>query len=137
MKTLEQQIEKSITSTMQGHKPTDSQLQALTAYVKSLKPASQPDTITDQTEAVSRGHELFVRNNCARCHTPPLFTSAATYDVGLHDEMGARLFNPPSLRGVSQAAPTSTTAERNHSQRFSKSIGINSNPSSLHRKCLN
>ncbi len=104
MKTLEEQIEKSITATMQGHKPPDSQIWASTAYVKSLKPAPRFDATTQQSGG-SRGRELFVRHNCARCHTPPLFTSTATYDVGLKDEMGARTFNPPSLRGVSQGGP--------------------------------
>jgi cytochrome c peroxidase len=34
---------------------------------------------------------------------PPLtYTSDTTYDVQIHDEAGHKLFNPPSLRGVSQ-----------------------------------
>jgi cytochrome c peroxidase len=50
--------------------------------------------------ALRRGAALFERHGCSDCHQPPTFTSAATYDVGLHDEVGNKLFNPPSLRGL-------------------------------------
>lgn len=33
---------------------------------------------------------------------PLTYTSDSTYDVGIHDEAGLKMFNPPSLRGVSQ-----------------------------------
>jgi YVTN family beta-propeller protein len=105
MKTLEQQVEKSLTSTMQGHEISEQQVQDLTAYVKSLKPAPKLEWTTDKNGAARRGQEIFARNNCSRCHTPPAYTSAGSYDVGLHDEVGARSFNPPSLRGVSQGGP--------------------------------
>jgi cytochrome c peroxidase len=105
MKTLEQQIEKSLTSTMQGHQISEQHIHDLTAYVKSLKPAPKLQSTTEQNGAARRGQEIFARNNCARCHTPPAYTSAGSYDVGLHDETGARTFNPPSLRSISQGGP--------------------------------
>ncbi|MFN0055432.1 MAG: c-type cytochrome [Planctomycetales bacterium] len=51
---------------------------------------------------VQRGQAVFERLDCQRCHAPPSYTSPATYDVGLEDELGNSQFNPPSLRGVSQ-----------------------------------
>jgi cytochrome c peroxidase len=56
-------------------------------------------------DSVQRGRKVFAREKCATCHTPPAYTSAKSYDVGIHDELGGKLFNPPSLRGVSQAGP--------------------------------
>src|SRR5262249_35066184 len=55
-------------------------------------------------EHVRRGRAVFDKQACAACHTPPAYTSAKTYDVGLKDEAGHRHFNPPSLRGVGQAS---------------------------------
>jgi cytochrome c peroxidase len=55
--------------------------------------------------ALQSGREIFNRQGCASCHTPPAYTSQKTYDVGLHDEVGNTHFNPPSLRGISQGGP--------------------------------
>jgi cytochrome c peroxidase len=54
--------------------------------------------------AVERGRKVFGKQACSSCHTPPLYTSNKTYDVGLSDQAGQRLFNPPSLRGLSQGS---------------------------------
>ena len=51
---------------------------------------------------ISRGGDVFDRQGCAECHTPPTYTSPGSYDVGLTDEAGRSKFNPPSLRGVGQ-----------------------------------
>ena len=51
--------------------------------------------------AVGRGQTAFRELGCVECHAPPRYTSSRTYDVGLTDAAGLRLFNPPSLRGVS------------------------------------
>jgi cytochrome c peroxidase len=55
--------------------------------------------------AIERGREVFARQGCSRCHTPPFYTSTKTFDVGLTDERGLKQFNPPALRGVSQGGP--------------------------------
>jgi cytochrome c peroxidase len=57
-----------------------------------------------QKLSIERGHQVFNRLKCDRCHVPPTFTSSGVYDVGLRDELGNRRFNPPSLRGVGQRA---------------------------------
>ena len=49
MSTIEEQIRKSIRSTMQGPEPRNEQLRALAAYVKSLPPP--PQLTAEQREA--------------------------------------------------------------------------------------
>ena len=104
MNRLEDQVRKSITSTMQGTKPTDDQVADLTAYLNSLAlPARDvfKDTPPSASSAsVDRGSTIFNRSKCASCHIPPELTSPGRFDVGLVDEVGNREFNPPSLRGL-------------------------------------
>lgn len=107
MTELEAQVRTSIKSTMQGRTPSAEDVRDLTAFVQTLPAA--PSLLSargiDDPETVKRGRKVFVREKCASCHAAPSYTSAKTYDVGLHDEAGGKLFNPPSLRGVSQAGP--------------------------------
>jgi hypothetical protein len=51
---------------------SDEQLYALTLYLYSLKPPQNPNRF-DSTAA--RGEKVFQRENCAACHTPPLYTN--------------------------------------------------------------
>jgi DNA-binding beta-propeller fold protein YncE len=106
MHDLGEQVRKSLSTTMHSDKVVPAQVDDLTAYLKSLKPAPSliagPDAA--QQLAIERGHAVFARHKCDRCHVPPTFTSPNTYDVGLRDEVGNRRFNPPSLRGVAQRA---------------------------------
>jgi YVTN family beta-propeller protein len=104
---LEDQVRKSIETTMHGKKPTDEQVRDLTAYLKSLPPAPSRARLVGKIdeESVKRGGEVFAAQECAKCHAPPTYTSAKTYDVGLTDEAGLKHFNPPSLRGISQGGP--------------------------------
>jgi YVTN family beta-propeller protein len=106
MARLEDQIRKSIATTMHGPKPTDDQVADLTAYLSSLAPPSPAATGIGGTDlpAVARGRTVFESKKCATCHIPPEYTSPERYDVGLTDEVGNHEFNPPSLRGVSRRA---------------------------------
>jgi DNA-binding beta-propeller fold protein YncE len=100
---LETQIKKSIETTMRGRTPKDEQVQALAAYLRTLSPAPPLNAQPAPDEAaIHRGGAIFAARRCDRCHTPPEYTSEATYDVGLKDEFNYSKFNPPSLRGVSQ-----------------------------------
>jgi YVTN family beta-propeller protein len=101
---LEDQVRKSIATTMHGPKPTETQVADLTGYLNSLAPPSPQlwSDGTDDATAVMRGREVFEARKCATCHTPPEYTSPERYDVGLADEVGNREFNPPSLRAVSR-----------------------------------
>ncbi len=101
MKSLEEQVRKSFTKTMQGGSPPDEVVDALVAYLRTLEPVSaRTRAVTVDAEAVRRGETIFSNRGCADCHTPPDFTSPECYDVGIHDQVGNTHFNPPSLRGV-------------------------------------
>jgi YVTN family beta-propeller protein len=100
--TLEEQVAASFRTTLRGKAPDPSQVGAVTAYLRTLAPP--PPVVSDPAlaPAVARGRAVFERRRCDRCHTPPTYTSASTYDVGLADGAGNTVFNPPSLRGVGQ-----------------------------------
>ena len=103
MARLEDQVAKSVATTMHGTKLKDSQVADLKAYLETLSPASRPVTRGDQSDSpeVAAGRISFQERKCGACHTSPEYTSPQRYDVGLRDEVGNREFNPPSLRGVS------------------------------------
>ena len=105
MSRLEDQVRKSIVTTMYGTKPSEAQISDLTAYLKTLLPPS-PTLWTapggDLSPAAVRGREVFQARKCVTCHVPPEYTSPERYDVGLVNEMGNHDFNPPSLRGASR-----------------------------------
>jgi cytochrome c peroxidase len=102
---LHEQVEQSITSSMQGPKPTLDEVSDLTAYLHTLKAA--PPVVVASTDAernaIAAGREVFERQGCSKCHVPSLtFTTDGVFEVGLEDEEGLKKFNPPSLRGVGQ-----------------------------------
>ena len=100
--TLDEQVASSFRTTLRGDKaPDPSQVRAVSAYLRTLPPPPPVATANDDA-AVARGRAVFERRRCDRCHTPPAYTSAKAYDVGLADGVGNTAFNPPSLRGVSQ-----------------------------------
>jgi hypothetical protein len=51
---------------------SDAQLYALARYLYSLEPPPNPNRVTDLTR---RGEAVFESQQCARCHTPPLYTN--------------------------------------------------------------
>jgi YVTN family beta-propeller protein len=107
MLDLATQIRKSIETTLAGGQPSTEQVRDLEAYLKALAPPpslARARRLVDET-AVRQGREVYAKHACGLCHTPPLYTSSKTYDVGLRDEAGLKAFNPPSLRGVSQGGP--------------------------------
>lgn len=60
---------------------------------------SHPD-LKSEVSALAGGEALFFQH-CARCHDPGQhFTTPKNYDVGINDERGIKLFNPPSLEGL-------------------------------------
>ena len=101
MKSIRQQIEKSVVTTMRGPGLNERRLDDLTAYVESLQPPVSVHDARGETnvELIRAGQAVFERMNCADCHQAPTFTSPELYDVGLEDQSGRREFNPPSLRG--------------------------------------
>ena len=103
MARLEDQISKSIATTMHGTKLGRSQIQDLKAYLGTLIPPSRNVTQAGASDspAVMAGRAVFHERKCTSCHAAPEYTSPGRYDVGLADEVGNREFNPPSLRGLS------------------------------------
>ncbi|WP_169977093.1 cytochrome c peroxidase [Tautonia rosea] len=103
IEVLGDQIKKSVSSSMRGYPLYDDEAEEIEAYLRSLGPPpalTAPEHPSYDAEAVARGANLFRAMRCDRCHTPPVYTSAEVYDVGLSDEQGQTAFNPPSLRGV-------------------------------------
>ncbi len=107
MADLETQVRTSLKSTMQGPAPPAERVRDLTAYLRTLAPPPSLLKARGTVDETSwkRGRKVFARQKCATCHAPPTYTSPKAYDVGLRDEAGGTHFNPPSLRGVSQAGP--------------------------------
>ena len=103
---LEDQVRKSIETTMRGRPATAEQVADLAAYLRSLPPPRVvPAEGIEAEQAVERGRAVFRSRKCAECHAPPEYTVEGAFDVGLADEVGHRSFNPPSLRGVSSRGP--------------------------------
>lgn len=102
---------------------SDEALYALARYLYSLEPPANPNPFN---EAAKAGQELFEQEDCARCHTPPLYTNnrltlaegftppanvPAALDImrrSVHTDPGLALrtrkgtgyYKVPSLRGV-------------------------------------
>lgn len=98
-------VRQSLNETMLGPKPSDHDVAAVTAFIKSLQPRPVRTTGAAQNDpAVTRGQAVFEseKAGCAHCHPAPLFTDGQNHDVGLGDPTDAYpTYNTPSLRGVS------------------------------------
>ncbi len=57
---------------LQRARYSDEQLYALARYLYSLQPPANPNL---PDELSSRGRQIFEREGCAGCHTPPLYTN--------------------------------------------------------------
>ena len=84
---------------MRGKKPEAPVVEALVAYLE-LFDTAPPGSVEQNRAAVKRGSDVFERLKCGKCHRPPAYTTAGSYDVGLADEAGQDSYNPPSLRGL-------------------------------------
>ena len=100
MKTLASQVKKSVTTTMHGGELSDRKTNDLVAFLETLEPAPPRETVSHNL--VTAGRSVFEANGCSRCHDRSKLTSEEVFDVGLFDEHKNNMFNPPSLRGVSQ-----------------------------------
>jgi mono/diheme cytochrome c family protein len=90
--------------------PSDEELAATIAYIKSLQPLASPYRNVDGslTEAAKRGEAIFRRptTRCANCHPPPLLTDLKLHNVGTRQEMDqSDLFDTPSLIELWRTAP--------------------------------
>ena len=98
IRKLEDQVVKSVRTTLRGRDLEDREVSDLAAYLRTLElpEAGAPA----ESALLAAGREAFDRYTCNRCHTAPAYTSPGVHNVGLTDELGHDRFNPPSLRGV-------------------------------------
>jgi DNA-binding beta-propeller fold protein YncE len=97
-------LRKSMTETMLGEKPSDADVDAVAAFVETLKHPPNPYRESGGLSASAvRGKAVFQgdKGACAQCHAEPHFSDGLTHDVGsgaatdVYEE-----YNTPSLRGV-------------------------------------
>ncbi|MCA9158876.1 MAG: c-type cytochrome [Planctomycetales bacterium] len=125
---LDESIQNSFVSTMQGSRASTEDVAAVRAYLASLRPTPNPflqalnafnddgyaapnDQIsanrTSIAQLVAQGSELFHSDavGCVNCHAGPLATDGQIHDVGLgaHSDKYEG-YNTPSLVGVYQKA---------------------------------
>lgn len=104
---LRASLVKSFTDTMQGQRPPAEDIDALLAYLETLRcPPSpfQPQT-AKQAAAVARGELLFASDHagCTNCHDGPGSSGSGIHNVGLGSADDAYVgFNPPALVGISR-----------------------------------
>jgi hypothetical protein len=107
--SLDEQIKTSLIVSMQTQIPTEElPIERLSAYLKTLTPAPSLRLAKNKMpngDVLAAARIGIEAAGCQNCHAGTGLTSNDTYDVGIHDEQGETLFNPPSLRGVSQRAP--------------------------------
>jgi YVTN family beta-propeller protein len=96
-------VEKSYTDTLFGTKPTADEVKDVVAFLGTLDHPPRPVLSKEQRAPVERGRALFEgKARCARCHAGPDYTTPKNYDVKLEpDGSPFKLWNPPSLRGLS------------------------------------
>jgi len=90
---------------------SDEQLYALAQYLYALKPPPNPNKFDS---AARRGRDLFAREGCVQCHTPPLYTNNGVVPVDVigtestlaqRTRKGTGYYKVPSLRGVWYRGP--------------------------------
>ncbi len=104
---LDESIQNSFVSTMQGREASPSDVTAVRAYLANLQRPANPFRQGDQAhvEAVNLGEELFhsAEVGCSSCHSSVHFSDGLIHDVGLgskDDRYDG--YNTPSLVGVYQ-----------------------------------
>lgn len=106
---LGQAIEKSLTDTLSGAKPTAEDVKAVHAFLETIDHPPNPHVGKDGslTEAAARGKVVFFgKARCDRCHRGPEYTSSKNYDVKIEpDGSPFDAWNPPSLRSVYDRGP--------------------------------
>jgi cytochrome c peroxidase/sugar lactone lactonase YvrE len=105
-KDLGQAVEKSLTETLFGPKPSATEVKAVVAFLQTLDHPPRLNR-TSGNEAVQRGQAIFRgKGHCADCHHGQQYTSTRNYDVQIEaDGSPFELWNPPSLRGVADRGP--------------------------------
>jgi DNA-binding beta-propeller fold protein YncE len=88
---------------IQFTQPESGEVEAVSAYLRSLKPEISPYRLPDGSlsEAALRGEKIFHRKSvgCAQCHPAPLFTNLELKDVGTATSLdrGKTKYDVPTL----------------------------------------
>ncbi len=91
--------------------PKDHEIRAVSAYLKSLRPAPSPHLNEDGslTESAKRGEALFnsPAQSCSQCHPQPLLTDLKAYDVGTANanDREQKAFDTPTLAEAWRSPP--------------------------------
>ncbi len=90
--------------------PSQDELDAVHAYLRSLRPAPSPYRAPDGglTDRARRGKELFESpaTKCAECHNGPFLTDKRSYDVGTRGEFDSTgEFDTPTLYEMWRTGP--------------------------------
>jgi YVTN family beta-propeller protein len=104
-KDLHAAMKHSLSTTMLGPTPSDSDADALVAYLSALAPPPNPyrSESLSLSDAASRGEQLFRSpiSGCSQCHTGTYRTDGEIHDLGLSHRNDAQPgFNTPALQGV-------------------------------------
>ncbi len=104
---LDESIQNSFVSTMQGEAASPDDVRAVRAYLASLRRPNNPFHTQEQDAAavVAKGKQLFESTEvgCSSCHSGASFSDGEIHDVGLGGEADKyRGYNTPSLLGVYQ-----------------------------------
>ncbi|MCD6288060.1 MAG: beta-propeller fold lactonase family protein [Candidatus Hydrogenedentes bacterium] len=80
---------------------------AVDEYLKSLKPVPSPRLVDGKlSKAAKRGKRVFEQARCNLCHSGPMLTDMAQYDVGTgRDSEKGHTFDTPTLVEVWRSAP--------------------------------
>jgi cytochrome c peroxidase len=104
-KSIELAMTKSLTDSMLGPPPKEGEVEALVAYLDTLRPPPNPHRNPDGslTEAAKRGEAVFRgrKADCIRCHNGDYFTDNKIHDVNTGERGDAfKGYNTPSLVNV-------------------------------------
>ena len=105
--SLMDSMEKSITSTMQGEKPSEQDQRDLISFLSTLQSPKNPFREKDGSlsESAIRGKQVFYGRKaaCIDCHNGAQFSDGKIHDVGTGSEEDFyKGYNTPSLVGVHQ-----------------------------------
>jgi cytochrome c553 len=117
-------------------------LDALAAYIESLKTKRPPPPPPEELPAIEKGRKIFFSNKsrCVRCHIPPYYTDSGRRDargsfvrhnVGTwkhYEDEGLKSLDTPSLLGLRQSEPYLHDGRA----RILESVFSDHNPENLH-----
>jgi hypothetical protein len=97
----------------------DALLYALAKYLYALTPPKNPNVLDERAR---RGQEIFARQNCRRCHTPPLYTNNKL-------TLAAGFEAPQALAATEAVMPISVGTDPNLTLKTRKGTGFYRIPS--------